>query len=153
MKTKQINIRKTVKTPSNALRYMVEGLIKQSKRDDFMIRMSTYGDDYLTMCVGCAATCALQQIANKNLIIGTAHSEDKRANYLGFNRQEMEAFEYDIDWARKGDLEEIFSFFGLKKEFDKYIPDIGFTYLNTWDWKEQLPEVRKVIALLESMGF
>ena len=173
-----INIHETVKLPSTALQYMVDGLLRQSKRDDFIIDMATFGKiDTLLFnevaedkafyvgkkyCFGCAATCTLQEIANKNIIpndIAIARNFN-RSKYLGFNVEEMLTFESAIDEFRiDGSLEGLFGFFytGPEGSFQlvsldwlEEIPQVSLTD-NTWE--AQLLEVYKIIDILKSKGF
>ena len=157
-----INIKETVKLPSTALQYMVDGLLKQSKRKGFMINMETFGEleDIDTgkkskqICIGCAATCAIQQLANKNLNKENIQYLARRAKYLGFDYVELDAFEMALDKFRYADFTYLFNFFGISGsrsmvwQYEK-----NYTYkLTTNSWKLILPEVKKLIEQLKSNG-
>jgi len=164
-KREKINIREFVKLPSTALQYMVDGLLQQNNRTDFVIDMSTFGDDRLAgdilhenfdnpICVGCAATCAIQQIANKDLRLNHIKDTIARAHYLGFHYEELDRFERAIDAARAGQLYFLFIFFG--KVFTNEIADVinkdilyNFT-LTSNRWKENLGPIRNAIEYLKS---
>jgi hypothetical protein len=153
-----INIRETVQTPSRALEYMIKGLLKQSKRRDFKIRMSTFGyfDKNDKVCFGCAATCTVQAIAKKNL---TAETIFWQAETLKFKSKELVKFEIVMDCARQGQLEPLFSFF--KMEYPEIVSDYleaeeenGVDwYLGSSDWRKLLPNYKRLAAFLKEAGF
>ncbi len=152
-----INIKETVKTPSNALQYMVDGLRKQSQRTDFRINMRTFGavgffedKSDKDICYGCAATCTIQEIAKKDLTIDTIRGIDARSMALGFDYSELERFEEAIDGARAGHLGRLFHFFDME---DKYFEEYCYRVkLFTGDFKEQLPKMELLIADLKEKG-
>lgn len=150
-----INIKETLKKPSVALQMMMDGLIEQSKREDFEIDMHDFGrSDGTKMCYGCAATCAIQKIAGKNLTVGNIAYSTDRAKYLGFRHNELRIFEDAIDQARKGDLYTLFEFFYSSD----YLDDINIyqdrIYLrNAEDWEDKIPEIKRLIADLQKSGY
>lgn len=140
--------------PSNALRYMVQGLLEQSKRKRFVIEMSTFGRqgyvDNTTICMGCAATCTIQKIANKNIPLKKIDATHARAASLRLDVIEVIDFESAIDGARCGNLFELFRFCKRGKvhrtQYDNKF------YLDNEDWKNDIPKVRKLIKKLKSKG-
>ena len=59
-----ISIRERIaKKPSVALKAMCDGLERQSKEPDFEIDMGTFFRRTQGVCVGCAATCAILELA------------------------------------------------------------------------------------------
>ena len=135
--------------PSIALQAMVDGLKEQSKRKDFKIRMTTFGESNNKFCYGCAATCTLQKIAGKDLTADNIGLTNDRATFLKFDPIELKSFELAIDEAREGCLYELFNFCGtavLNK-----ISYYGFR-LKTDDWEEQLPIVEKLIKELQTQN-
>lgn len=56
--------------PSVVVRAMINGLEKAQRRKSFVVDMWTYFglDDDEKVCVGCAATCALQELTGINLV-------------------------------------------------------------------------------------
>lgn len=147
------SIKELAPKPSDALQAMVDGLLAQSKREDFKIEMESYGEinDHGTICFGCAATCAIQQIAMKNLPIRyEIERRSFRAEYLELGYRELAFFERAINFARIGDLFFIFQFYNLEKEFDNIFN--GSYFLDNDNWKDELPKVEKLIAELKSKG-
>lgn len=153
-------IRNIISKPSEALQAMVDGLLKYSKRKNFRIRMSTFGsidhapgniNEYI--CYGCAATCALQQIANKDLNCGTnIGNQEVRARQLGFSIKDENEFEEAMDIARRGNTIDLFYYFRLAPPNNNNLvhPSYG---LQTSDWREQIPEVRRHIRALKAAGY
>lgn len=153
-------IRTIVPKISDALQAMVDGLRKQSKRSDFKISMGTYGSSVLTnededegpnnpyICYGCAATCAVQEIAQKDLTCEDLLSEDRndQAIALGFYKQDIYEFESAINQARMGYLIEMAVYYKIPYH---YLPPTD----NRWSmrdstWEIELPKVEAYIALL-----
>jgi len=162
-----INIKKTVKLPSTALTYMLKGLDKQSKRKDFIVSMSSFGkivDAYLTdppMCVGCAATCTIQQIANKDFV-GTDRSisnQARRALYLGFDPEELNDFEIAMNDVRLGMISKLLVFFGfdIMEDLEKVV-HLAIKHNKPFeitenDWFFKRPAIEKFIAELKKLGY
>ena len=109
-----IDIRKEVPTLSSAIRLMVAGL-KEIPNDSFIIDMDTFGDsDIHDVCYGCAATCAIQQLADKRLDAGNIMLSKDRAGYLGFKQKELSQFEAIINCLRENYIERtLCEYFGI----------------------------------------
>lgn len=142
-------IKKIISKPSEALQAMVDGLLEQSERPDFEVNMKVFGAVQGGICYGCAATCAIQKIAGRNLDIDSIDSSTLRAWTLGFLRDDMLAFESAINMARTGDMGELFIYFGF--EDAGYWRFAGFNLDNS-NWREQLPAVRAHINSLKKRG-
>jgi hypothetical protein len=170
----QKSIKEIVKTPSQAIQFMIDGLLKQSKRRDFVIDMGDYGSvEYRTtksgkdkkVCVGCAATCAIQEVAGKNLSPSkwlTFHGTDyEQGRQLGFSEYEVSSFENAIDKVRKMQLAGIFRFFNYERiphAAQKVIFELAensgtFFVLGTSNWKHQLPKVQILCNKLKELGY
>lgn len=147
---KNQSIKKIVKTPSAALQFMVDGLRKQSKREDFFVSMSTFGSSDGETCFGCAATCAIQELTGTNLTVKEINGVEERAKALNFDLGELEHFECCINDAREGVLFNLFSFFGLLDKYESNYDDRFF--LGSVDWKNQLTAVEKLIKELKEKG-
>ncbi len=137
--------------PSKALEFMVKGLIKHDKRNDFEVDMDTFGrhNTDSKMCYGCAATCVLQEITGINFTEETTNLNNCYRNDL-INIHQRKIFEGAIDNARHGLLLRLFEF--CKKE--RYYKE---EYYKKWEmqnsnWKKELPKVRKLIKELKSKG-
>ena len=132
--------------PSDALEYMCDGLLKQSKRKDFQIAMYSFGGSDGQMCYGCAATSTIQQIAGRNL---TASNVDNR-QLIGFDRDELWVFEKAINYARCGFLDFLFDFCE--------VTEVGFSrweelwFMRDDNWKSCIPKVRKAIREMRAEG-
>jgi hypothetical protein len=154
--------------PSIAVRAMVDGLKKTINRSTFFVEMGSFGcsgylrgmmpngfyrfkskravksiDTERKVCFGCAATCTLQQIAQKNFTTKTINNR-----YCEFDRMEQTNFQFAMDDVRKGYFLVLFMFCGIP-----YSPKYnGYFSLSTANWLNELPEVEKVIKMLESDG-
>jgi hypothetical protein len=141
-------IRELIKNkPSVALQAMVNGLQAQSNRDDFRIRMSTYGAYGGGICYGCAATCALQELAQVNFDFPAISSLKKRAAACSFSYEETDKFEAAIDNARLGELAGLFRFCEIP-----YMGGFDFWFcLEDYSWVEELGKVEKAIAEMKQL--
>lgn len=150
---KPISILKAIKgKPSIALQHMVDGLLKQSRRKKFRIEMGSFGNYSRGICFGCAATCAIQHITKINFTPDSSIlDEDARAMKMKVNNEELNQFESAIDDARFGWLESLFLFCNLPESQSKRFSN-SFS-LNTDDWKEQIPNIRKTIEELKIAGY
>jgi hypothetical protein len=137
-----------------AVQAMIDGLIKQSKREDFKIDMGSFGDSEIedftgkVICFGCAATCAVQEITKKNLT--AKHMvETKRAAFLKLVYDDMDYFEIGINELRNGgDLYHLKKYLGIPKEVNlKLVKNLPF--LTTDTWRENLPAYQKFADLLK----
>lgn len=101
--------------PSLALQYAIDGIYKQSKRPDFIVAMYTYGDydPDRDLCFGCAATCAIQEIANINFNSETIYDHHTRAMSVHCSDDQLQTFELAIDKARVGHFNLLSRFCGL----------------------------------------
>ena len=145
-----------------ALELMCSGLVKQNQRSNFRIGMQTFGSVGVSraggvrkkICVGCAATCTLQELMGKNFTTKNISKEYYRANYLNVDRTELADFESAIDCARLGSLENLFDFCGVPEIFNELSDQYEFNSiyemwcLENHNWKEQLPVVRRFIKKL-----
>ena len=138
-----------ISKPSQALQAGVDGLRAQDARPGFCVSMSTYGVEINGICFGCLATCALQQLAEKNLGPGDILGTWWRAKALGFEQEDVNRFEIVMDLAREGDLRGLFRFFGLPPE---EVPACEWRLLQA-NWREQLPAVEKTIEELRQNGY
>lgn len=143
-------IKETLKVPSAALQAMVDGLRKQSQRDDFEIDMSSFGHAKGNICFGCAATCTLQEVSGIDLTPDAVHFYGDRADKIGFDRLEVAQFEDVMDSARQGALQRLFDFFSRSQEHD-VIYNYRF-WLTTPNWRAELSKVEALIAELKSKG-
>lgn len=148
-----INIKETVKTPSNALKLMIAGIENQINRSDFQLNMNTFGDSIRSICFGCAATCTIQEIAGKNLDSTTINHIIKRGKSLGFEIDELASFEYAIDEARYGVMNSLFEFFYSPGylEYVEYF-NANFCIKSIEDFKDQKQYILEYIEKLEKNG-
>lgn len=144
-----------ISKPSEALRAMVDGLLEQSKREDFVIDMSEWGryDSEKEVCFGCAATCALQKLSGHNLREGFIEDVRTRAAIYEFDRSSVDVFENAVNYARCGDLYYLISFF--KKDVP---PGNKFEEWNDkWHlseyWEEEIPKIEAVIKDMQEAGY
>lgn len=140
-----VKITDLISKPSEALQAMIDGLLEQSKRKDFTIWMGSFGYVKEDMCYGCAATCAVQKIFNKNFEV---HSITSRSFLFGISFCDLKFFEIAIDAARNGRLSSLFSYFHK---------DFSDRWENKWmlqdhNWREQLPLVQSAINEMKEVG-
>ena len=141
--------------PSVALKAMCDGLREHSKRDDFAVRMGTYGDAEGNICYGCAATCAVQQIAGVRFTPNTVpvdHWHDGFENHAkacGILHADIREFEFAIDNAREGEMERLFSYFNVPVESRL---GNGTWCMGTDNWPGEIRKVRHYIAKLQKLG-
>lgn len=134
---------------SDAIRAMIDGLKKQSAREDFVIIMSTYGEFSDNVCYGCAATCAIQGLSGKNFKGGEIDDEDSRSDYLDVDFDDMIEFELRIDNFRLGYDAPLKAFYNLENiEFPQ--PNWSLT---TDNWQEELPKVEKYLKEVIKLGY
>lgn len=156
-----IDIKKKVKKPSRAIKYMLDGLLKQSKRRNFKIEMATFGSTGLpsnNICYGCAATCTVQEIAGKNLtarMFLNSHDADDwsviTAKHLSFDIEQLEFFEYAINSFRTGSPGSILNFFSDAPNYEVWnkLYQLEINMQNN-NWRDQIPKVIEAIKILES---
>jgi hypothetical protein len=86
-------------------------------------------------------------VAGINLTAETIEHLASRAATVKLSVDDLCAFEFAINDARTGDLRKLFAFFrmhpprGLSAHCDFYLDE---------DWRDQLPEVEKLIAWMEA---
>lgn len=133
-----------------ALQFMVDGLRRQSKRDDFKVDMDNFGyfDRRNNVCYGCAATCSIQEISGINLSKNNIDFLENRSYALKIEDVELFDFECAIDDARQGDLESLFIFFDKNEIFSPSSFNERF-FLTTRSWQTELPRVEQLISELK----
>jgi hypothetical protein len=97
-----------------AVQAMIDGIRAQKRRKKtFTLQMATFGyrNSMMRMCFGCAATCALQKLANKNFVDDQIQTVLSRAEFLGFDRDQTEAFEEVINHLRCGSILHLLEFY------------------------------------------
>ena len=153
-----------VSKPSQIVRAMINGLYKQSKRENFQIDMRTFGANRRKMlaayhdysmpkrktCFGCAATCALQEITGIMLTqdeISYTLYRERAAGLDGTRR-----FEQAVDYLRRGNLLGFYEYckdhFGV---FPPAYPEI-LTTLSTQAWPYNIWQYEKYAEWLEGQG-
>jgi|SRR5688572_1417577 len=167
-----LNIKQKVKKPSRALQYMLDGLEKQSRRRVFKINMNTFGQvgspalrgaENSKICYGCAATCAVQEIAGKNLTPSAFKNVDAddyseglnvRAKVSRIDAKELSDFEFAIDDFRRGGVSILLQFFNFTSENPQYF-ELKYEILaldicmGSENWREEIPKVKQAIKILK----
>lgn len=144
-------IKEIVGTPSRALEYMCDGLLRQSKRKAFRIAMNTYGayNHDKRLCFGCAATCAIQEIMGKNIPGKFLEWSIDRSGYFGLSNIDLKEFETAIDMASRSLFRRLFRYFD--RDFPVELNLYSFN-LETSNWRKELPKVRKLIEDMKKAG-
>ncbi len=159
-----MKIRDIVTKPSQAIHAMCSGLERQSQREDFIVDMYTFGYSDKDFCYGCAATCAVQEIAGKNLLPSDFSIGNDLAPWaltsrvLNLELQEVAEFEKAIDEARCGNLTWLFHFFGIKEYQDESIFEHEWLEgvaraMSTDNWRDLIPAYREIAKKLASEGY
>lgn len=154
-----------VQKPSQAIRYMIDGLQAQSIRPDFVISMGTFLSTSHNLsskrvCCGCAATCAIQQIAGVNITIKQyeehfAHCGnlwDKLSAMTGFDREDVRSFEDALDWVRCGEVETLFEWCGIETP-RKYRGAQVTPEMTTENWPAVVSRLEAFASELERSGY
>lgn len=156
---------------SVALRAMCNGLVRHSRRKDFRIDMSSYGQrqaaESSSVCFGCAATCTVMEVTGYSFTNGDLPYGGEKTNTQVWNKsfrqqaalvdattRDLRTFEEAINMARQGMLSALVRYMRASREFvdaDAYSGHYGFS-LRDGNWREQLPAVRKYIRKLEKLG-
>ncbi len=137
--------------PSVAIQAMCAGLLAQSRRKDFTVDMSAFGEVTAGVCFGCAATCTAQRLTSVDLTAETVEARGNRARALGVDYDDLAEFEDAIDDFRRGWPNDLFDYFGCTPETP---PDpSGEPWrLETGNWRAQLPVVRAYAHRLAQEG-
>lgn len=143
--------------PSEALQFMVDGLLSNHQRYGFQVNMSAFGVQNANTCYGCAATCAIQAIAKKQFVADEHHSiesVDSRAEFLGFGALDLSDFELTIDATRRGNVRYLFDYYGLpwKSEYPIEVVSEEAFSMTTTDWLKQIPVMQRYINYLKTLG-
>lgn len=154
------SIKKLVPKPSDAIQAMIDGLLMYDKKKNFRVDMDTYGmvefEGFFGIgryvCVGCAATCALQLIADKS------HTRDSiapsvvfRSRWLEFDVDETSDFECAIDDVRVGLYDRLFKFYDsypLPNQVMEELIKFDAKPLYTENWREHLNDYKGVVRIL-----
>ena len=158
-------IRDIISKPSEAVDAMINGLLKQEVRKDFIIDMDTYGqvgkvhptDEGDNVCFGCAATCTVQEITSINYTSKSSiYTIGNRSDSCGIDADDLGLFEAAIDELRQGNLYTLFMYFTLIHKYYvfKNNTDVGdvldLPMLTTLTWESNLDKYRDLSAYLKS---
>ena len=141
--------------PSEALQYMVDGLIEQDASEGRAVDMGGFFKVRDGVCFACAAVCCLQRLVDGAFDSPEEEDAKKRAEGLEVHYSELVEFEGAMDNARIGRMRRLFRFFNLEAEFER---DVLWQYgipfcLYQHSWKEELPKVVKIIEELKQKGY
>lgn len=141
-----------LKVPSAAILAMCDGLENQSKRSDFIVIMSTFGAvDSEGRCVGCAATCAAQEITHVDLNSSNIGSANERATVFSVAIHDLKLFEEAVNSLRQGYPERLLLYFGIT---DKPVDFFPLPHLSStdWSWNKYLSRYRQFAEALAKLG-
>lgn len=150
-----------------AVEAMIVGLETQSKREDFHVNMTTFGtvackssfgtfkaEEYHsktnTVCFGCAATCAVQQLTGINFY--THHTVDKiiqRAELVSTSYNDLNDFETAIDDLRESDLLMLSQYMGVDIDVISVKLYNQLPVLESNNWRDGLPKYKVLLRYLK----
>jgi hypothetical protein len=146
-----------ISKPSQALRAMVTGLLKAKADENCVVVMGDFGEMRDGVCHGCAATYALTELSGISIGAGEYPRKDHIGRALDVTREfdvtrcEVSDFECAVDCARQGQLKRLFDFFDTQLS-DDVASVASELNMGTYDWKTQIPLVKRIIKLCEEAG-
>ena len=96
--------------PSIAILRTIEGMRRLKQNKNFELDMFTFGKVKEGICYGCAATAAIQEIAQIELTQENISMISQRAKALSFDLKELYRFEHAINDARVGNIVNLLKF-------------------------------------------
>ena len=96
--------------PSIAILRTIQGMRRLKQNKNFKLDMFTFGKVKEGICYGCAATAAIQEIAQIELTQENICTTSQRAKALSFDPKELHLFEHAINDARVGDMVNLLKF-------------------------------------------
>jgi len=153
---------------STAIRIMIYGLHKMTAREDFTVKMSTFGETSSEMCYGCAATCALGVMFQKPLALDDADvvpsdkwwNERLTSSVHARRRTQKRAicrFEAWCDSVRRGGYmaNDLRDFMGDCSDQALMVLSsfVAIPTLNDYDWKRDSLVFLDLADKLEAVGY
>jgi hypothetical protein len=151
-----------------AVQAMIDGLKTHSKREDFIIKMSTYGElSEKNICFGCAATCAVQQLSGVTFTADKIRSKfpavkgysidllpSSQAVLLDMKSSDINHFEESINALRQTGIGPLMTYFGfddIVKEISIYsfLRENPLEKLATSNWEKNLEGYQKLADFLK----
>lgn len=156
-------IRDIISKPSEAVYYMIKGLLRHSKRPDFEVRMKHWYDTNLdrTICYGCAASCAVQEITGVQFKAadyagGMTGQLAYHASCTGMEYKDLSDFERAVDQIRCGNVVPIFMYFDIScpklVTYNSYA-GILLPTMNDKNWKRLILTYKTLFDCLRKDGF
>lgn len=126
---------------------MVNGLKAAVEDPHCRIDMNTYGFVCEKICFGCAATYAIRYLTGVKLkeIEHLPGMAEDRYRLMGMDIQDVDRFEYAVDWLRSGKVKFMFQYLDM----DVIEPFVPLPYLN--DDLKGLEEYEKYGEYLKSL--
>ena len=130
-----------------AVAAMLEGLKNQNYREDFTVDMGGWGcvrhvrHREKPLCVGCAATCALQEYFDVDFNADNISNVAFRAAAVNAYVDDVDGFEEAINTLRVASAKKLGHFCSLTRAENKFVCDKfeNLPYLTTKHWEERLP--------------
>ena len=161
-----------VTKPSQVVRAMIDGLNHHCTRDDFEVNMEVFIDKlvYKNLCIGCAATCAIQEVLNKEITRDDLAREEEFDLKLEANRFDLYShlfhtdhnetnaimlFESLVEHLRTGDIVGLLQFYECKQEDIDNILDSwedNLPVLTTRTWEENIKSYELFAKDLEAIN-
>ena len=142
-------IKELAPKPSDAIIAMLEGIEASKPNKEFILDFSTFGRSGQTLCYGCAATCAVQQLSGIRFEVGhqidnlTQRSELTKIKPIG-----LRGFELAIDDFRLGKVGLLSQFYAI--QLPK--PDPGWILDDEGCMGPELARVQQYLDKLLELG-
>lgn len=141
--------RDILKTPSNALEAMLDGLEASKNWDNFRIQMKVYAykSSESDVCYGCAASCTVLNLYGYNTqFFVDRYSWKDLADTLDCDPEDLKKFEQAIDNVRYCSMYTLGRYFGVE------LDDPEETWYMSNNWESSVLHIRTYIERLKALG-
>ena len=137
---------------------MINGLEKQDNRDGFRVDMAVFGDVSCPTafgkrtCIGCAATCMIQEFFDVDFDVNSIPNEHTRAAAVNLSIDRLLRFEVAIEYLRCGYPNKLSELFGLDAQDRRVVICIfeGLSELKNGFWFDDLHEYKTALRELKT---
>ncbi|MCK5608227.1 hypothetical protein KAR91_40475 [Candidatus Pacearchaeota archaeon] len=141
-------------TVLDAVQAMIVGIERQNERKDFEIVMSSYGGkiEIDSVCYGCAATCAIQELFKKDFTDKRIKDRWNRSEFMDCDEGDLYYFESAIDFFRMGDDRYICNLLQMPKLQYELMTRPTWELIDSYEnFVDTLPKIMKWIKVNENV--